>query len=408
MANPPLTPGTWGSISVRPLDSGKWQAKTRFRRVDGTYQTAKASGASASAARRKLEQAVSIRIKDRHSSAAELTPDSTVRELCERWIEEAELVQDVRATTQHEAIRLVKANIIPDLGHFTLRELRVSTVYEVYRRWHLATPSMSRNIKGVLRKVCALGVRLDVLMFNPANELKNFKRPDAQIYAPDPIELDDLRASVVMFNNRPGRMGPAPDALLLDVINVILGTSARIGEALGIRVEDVDLDSNPPTVTIAGQVVEGHGQPKHWSPVTKTESGLRRIPAPDFVLPVLRIRVEQATLDGTPYLFHTKTGAPNGQQDVHRRLRAVREWAGISETMVPRAFRKSVATTIAQSDLGGMVAAARTLGHKEARVTEAHYAKRAFDAPDMRHLLELNAPGASREAEATPDGEQAS
>ncbi len=396
MANQPIAPGTWGNISVRQLESGKWQAKTRFRRIDGSYQIAKASGTSPSAARRALEYTVSIRIKDRHSSAADLTPDSTVRELCERWIEEAELVQDLRATTRHEAIRLVRANIIPDLGHFKLRELRVSTVYEVYRRWHTATPSMSRNIKGVLRKVCSLGVRLDVLLFNPADELKNFKRPDAQIYAPNPIELDDLRESVTRFNNRPARMGPKPDALLLDVINVILATSARIGEALGIRVEDVDLASNPPTVTIAGQVVEGHGQPKHWSPVTKTDSGLRRIPVPDFVIPVLQARIERAVADRTQFLFHTKTGAPNGQQDVHRRLRAVREWAGIAEEMVPRAFRKSVATTIAQSDQGGMVAAARTLGHKEARVTEAHYAKRAVDAPDMRHLLERNAPGASR------------
>ena len=406
MANQPLTPGTWGSISVRQLDSGKWQAKTRFRRADGTYQTAKASGPSASAARRSLEQMVSIKIKDRHSSAADLTPDSKVRELCERWIEEAELVQDVRATTRHEAIRLVRANIIPDLGHFKLRELRVSTVYEVYRNWHVATPSMSRNIKGVLRKVFALGVRLDVLQFNPADQLKNFKRPETTIFAPTPIELDEFRDRVQHFNTRPNRMGPKPDALLLDVIDVIRSTSARIGEALGIRVQDVDLISDPPTITISGQVVEGHGQPKHWSPHTKTESGLRRIPIPYFVIPVLRTRVSAAIADGTPYLFHTKTGAPNGQQDVHRRLRAVREWAGIADEMVPHAFRKSVATTIAQGDGGGMIAAARTLGHKEARVTETHYAKRAVDAPDLRHLLEKNAPGASRVADRGSDADE--
>jgi integrase len=254
---------------------------------------------------------------------------------------------------------------------------------------------MSRNIKGVLRKICALGVRLDVLQSNPAEQMGNFKRPEPTVYAPSSRDLDELRAHIVAFDERPGRRGPKSGELVLDVMNLILATSARISEAVGIRLDDVDLVSDPPTVTIAGQVVEGRGQQKHWDAHTKTESGLRRIVVPDFILPMLRTRMERAVRDGSPYLFHTRNGTPNGAQDVHRTLRAVREWANIPRDMIPHAMRKSVATTIAQDEDGGMIAAARVLGHKEARVTETHYAKRAIDAPDVRHILEKNAPGAS-------------
>jgi integrase len=397
MAGHRLIPGTWGQIGFTRLATGAWQAKTRYRRYDGVKLVAKASGRTQSAARRALEVKLTALIHDRHDTVAEITPDSRFVDLCTQWIEEVELVRDGRPSTRHEEVRIVKANIIPSLGNVRLRELRVSTVYAAYKDWYAATPSMSRNIKGVLRKVCALGVRLDVLQSNPVDQIRNFKRPEPVLYAPTPYELDELRAHIAAFDNRPGRRGPKSGELLLDTINMILATSARISEALGIRVMDVDLHSDPPTVTIAGQVIEGDGQPKHWSPLTKTESGLRRIAVPGFIIPTLHKRIARARAANTPYLFHTRNGTPNGAQDVHRILRAVRKWAGIPDDMIPHALRKSVATAISQHESGGMIAAAKILGHKEARVTEAHYAKRALDTPDVRHILDQNRPGASEQ-----------
>jgi len=46
---------------------------------------------------------------------------------------------------------------------------------------------------------------------------------------------------------------------------VILATSARIGEALGLRIQDVDLEGSVPTVAINPAVKEGHGLKKHYS-----------------------------------------------------------------------------------------------------------------------------------------------
>lgn len=88
---------------------------------------------------------------------------------------------------------------------------------------------------------------------------------------------------------------------------------------------------------------------------------------------------------GNEFVFHTRTGAPNGTQDVHRALRSVRAWAGIDSELVPHALRKSAVTAV--SDDLGLEAAARFAGHKRSRVTEQYYAKRAIDAPDTSEVL---------------------
>ena len=192
---------------------------------------------------------------------------------------------------------------------------------------------------------------------------------------------------------------PKPSNLLIDVIETILGTSCRIGEAVGLRWQDLDLLSEPPTVEIVGKVVEGDGQRKHWEEGPKTVSGHRRVPIPDHLVAIfLERRVHSGD---NPFVFHTRSGEPNGPQDVHRALRAVRDWAKIDDSIVPHSFRKSVATAIDQ--FAGLDAAATTLGHRRSRVTEDTYVKRAIDAPDMRVALNTLAPGASRKPQGPRD-----
>jgi integrase len=97
------------------------------------------------------------------------------------------------------------------------------------------------------------------------------------------------------------------------------------------------------------------------------------------------LRRRKLTSGGNEFVFHTRTGAPNGTQDIHRAFRSVRAWADIGDELVPHALRKSVVTTV--SDALGLEAAARFAGHKRSRVTEQYYAKRAVDAPDTSEVL---------------------
>ncbi|MGI9016974.1 MAG: hypothetical protein ACR2HR_07715 [Euzebya sp.] len=62
----------------------------------------------------------------------------------------------------------------------------------------------------------------------------------------------------------------------------MLGTSARIGEALAIRRRDVDVTSAPPTIRIAGTLIDRKGMPTVRQDHPKTSRSRRIVALPTF------------------------------------------------------------------------------------------------------------------------------
>jgi len=246
----------------------------------------------------------------------------------------------------------------------------------------------ARNTKSVLNQLfslsLSLSVRREYIERNPVREIAAMLRPRPEIFAPKGDDLRLLLKAIDEYENRPGRLGPAPSPLLRDVVELLIGTGCRIGEALGLRWVDVDLLSKVPAITINGAVKEGKGQPKRWEPTPKTESSRRKLMIDEGVAGLLLRRLA-ADSEGQTFVFHTSSGEPNGPQDVHRALRNVRKKIGLPADFVPHALRRAAATAIA--DGLGIEAAAGALGHLRSRVTEKHYAKRDLTAPDTREVL---------------------
>ncbi|MDZ8201868.1 tyrosine-type recombinase/integrase [Microbacterium sp. SSW1-59] len=395
-------PASWGTIRRR--ESGKFEA---FYRMEGRTMRAPRRFDSEAEAQAWLatERAAHVtgtwidpeRVSVAPAGAAGvLTPASTFEALCEALIAEEAVFAEARPAYLHEQARLIRRVIIPTLGAVPLGAVKPSLLDAAYQQWHAHSASQARNALVALRKVVKLGKRRDVFTFDMADSIRVHPRPDREIVTLAPMQLAQFRRTIEEWRERPDRHGPQPSRLLIDVTDVMLATSARIGEALGLRVQDVDLGHARTVVTIAGTLIEGHGQRKHWQPATKTEAGMRSIIVPEWVVPTLERLTRAANLHGTDFLFHTSSGLPTGSHSVHRQLRAVREWAGLSSELVPHVFRKTVATTIADHESGGLDAAALTLGHSRSRVTEQHYAKRRTLAPDMREALATLGEGSPR------------
>ena len=310
-----------------------------------------------------------------------LTLASIFADLCEALIVEETAYAEARPATLHEQERLIRRVIIPTLGEVPLRAVKPYLLDAAYQQWHAHSAAQARNALVALRKVVKLGKRRDLFTFDMSDSIRVHPRQDKAIVTLETMQLGQFRRTIEQWRARPDRFGPQPSLLLLDVTDVMLATSARIGEALGLRVQDVEFNEAGTIVTIAGTLIEGHGQRKHWQATTKTKAGLRSIIVPDWVVPTLERLAIAAKYDGSEYLFHTSSSQPIGSHAVHRQLRAVRQWAGMSPELVPHVFRKTVATTIADHASGGLDAAALTLGHSRSRVTEAHYAKRRVLAP---------------------------
>ncbi|MGX1694407.1 tyrosine-type recombinase/integrase [Microbacterium keratanolyticum] len=391
-------PAAWGS--VRRRESGRYEAFYRFdgRTIRAPHRFDSDAEAHAWLAAERAAHVTGTWIDPAQvrvtveSTTGVLTAASTFEALCEALIAEEEAFAESRPATLHEQARLIRRVIIPTLGAVPLGAIRPSLLDAAYQSWHAQRPPQARNALVALRKVVRLGKRRDLFTFDLSDSIRVHRRKEREIVTLEPLHLDELRRSIEGWRERPDRMGPKPSPLLLDVTNVMLSTSARIGEALGLRVQDIDFGRERTVVTIAGTLVEGHGQPKHWQPATKTEAGLRSVIVPAWIIPTLERLALGASMDGTDFLFHTRTGLPVGAHAVHRQLRAVREWAGFAAELVPHVLRKTVATTIADHADGGLDAAALTLGHARSRVTEAHYARRRTLAPDMRAALDLLGP----------------
>jgi integrase len=383
MARSKIEPGSHGEITFQNLPDGRVRGTLRYRRIDGGYGKVRVRANSTAAARRSLLSSVEEQKQAPLGRLDELTPDSSFLTLAREFMDHVEFTGDQRDTTRHENRRLIEKKIAPYMGALAIREIKASTVLRVYKAIHKETPSTARNVKALVSQICSYAVMNDLMVANPAREVKRVKQQPKPIYAPAPLELDELRGIIRDYQCRTDRKGPRPSDLLGDVVDLILATGARVGEAVGLKWEYVDMDSPKPTITIAGKVVDSKGQPKHWENYLKSESGWRRITIPPELLPMLRRR--KLTSGGNEFVFHTRTGAPNGTQDVHRAFRSVRAWADIGDELVPHALRKSAVTTV--SDALGLEAAARFAGHKRSRVTEQYYAKRAVDAPDTSEVL---------------------
>lgn len=382
MGRPSLPPGSWGEFNFDDLENSSVRLTVYYARLDGKGGRLRLERKTRAEARRVARERLPQLIEQRDAKSP-ISGSTRLRDVVEKWIELENFTEAKVESTRHENERLARANILPMLGDRRVSEITPLVVQDFYQHHAERTPRQADTIRGVLSQIMDLAVVNEALLVNPVLAVKRKKRAPKEIFAPTRMELDDLRDIVERYNLREDRRGPRPSRLLLDVIETILGTGARIGEACGLRWEDIDLLGEKPSVTIRGTVIEGKGQVKHYQPDTKTPAGIRKIFIAPRLVSILRHRRLMSA--GNEFVFATRSGLPNGPQDVHRALRRVREWAGITDEMVPHALRKSVLTAIAEEE--GIEAAAKVAGHKQATVTERFYVKPSLETPDVTRTL---------------------
>ena len=168
-----------------------------------------------------------------------------------------------------------------------------------------------------------------------------------------------------------GFSGPPPDGQLEQLIEVMLGTSARIGEVLAIRKCDIGVTVSPATVRICGTIVSPKGQPTHRQHHPKTQKSTRTVSVPSFAAEVLRQRLVLISTEEPDHLiFFSRNHTPLTTNNIRRQLRAVLDEAGIMG-VTPHSFRRTVATFLDRAS--GADLAAEMLGHTSPKITREHY-----------------------------------
>jgi integrase len=116
-----------------------------------------------------------------------------------------------------------------------------------------------------------------------------------------------------------GTRGPRPDGQVRELIEVMLGTATRIGEALALRRRDEDMAADPPRVHICGTVIVGTGKGVSRQEHPKTHESNRVVAVPAFAAEVIRHRL---TLipgeDAEPLLFFSRNRTALAPYNVRR------------------------------------------------------------------------------------------
>lgn len=394
MARPRTPIGTFGAITTETTHNGTVTARTRYRDEDGRLRLIQASGANAKTAERNLKAKIAHRIA-RSADTTVLTADSSFAKLVELWLEDLDLEGRIAPSTRELYEWNMRHLVLPVFEPLALREVSVSRVDRYLKAQAAISYSRAKQAKVVLSLALGLAVRYEAITRNPVQNASRLHKPPSTTVALTVEQVDAIRAAVAHWRTGRGLSGPKPDGQLGQIIEVMLGTSARIGEVLAVRKCDVDVTVTPATVRICGTIVSPKGKPTYRQDHPKTSSSRRVVSVPSFAAEVLRQRlVAAADEDPEHLLFFSRNHTPLTTNNVRRRLRAVLDEAGIGG-VTPHAFRRTVATVVDRA--AGIDLAAELLGHASTDITRAHYIEKD-DAVDPRtaEILEQLAPNKNK------------
>ncbi|WP_229790573.1 tyrosine-type recombinase/integrase [Mycetocola manganoxydans] len=370
-----MTIGTFGDVTTRLMPSGRFEARTRYRDWDGRARQVQATGATAKAAEGALKAKLAERSLLRPTDST-LTPDSLFADLVTYWLNDIDLEGRISKTTRNLYERNMRTLVSPAFDSLTLREIGVARCDQFIKQLAKISYSRAKQARVVLRLALELAVRHEVLPRNPMDHVSRLHRephiPDA-LMAP---EVNTIRAAIAQWESAADHIsGPKPDGQLGAIIEVMLGTSARIGEVLAVRRRDVDVTSPVPSIRLAGTIISRKGEQTFRQDHPKTARSTRVVAIPTFTADAVRQRLAKVgSLGLDELLFQSRDGTPLTTANVRRQLRQVLEGAGI-KGVTPHMFRRTVATAVNTN--ASIELASELLGHTDTKITVQHYIQRS-------------------------------
>ena len=363
--------GTFGDFTFVDAPGGKVKARARFRDDDGRLRLVQATGESRTSAERALKKKLSVR-ETYAAGYGEISADISFQNLVEIWLADLDMENKLAESTRALYERNVRQLVMPAFENYTLREISVHKVDQFLKTLaKTKSYSMAKQARTVLSLAFGLAVRYDAIRQNPVRDTARLRKPPSQTMALNLDQVEAIRVAARDWRRGPGVPGPPPDGQLEQIIEVMLGTSARIGEVLAIRKCDVDVTATPATVRICGTIVSPAGKPTYRQPQPKTAKSTRTVSVPSFAAEVVRRRLVVVASEPPDHLlFFSRNGTPLSTNNVRRRLRSVLDEAGI-EGVTPHSFRRTVATVLDRA--GGPELAAEMLGHTSSKITKEHY-----------------------------------
>lgn len=156
----------------------------------------------------------------------------TVADYLQQWLR-AYALPNTAPKTSHRYEQLIRVHLVPALGTLPLSKLRPLHIQDAYQRILDKGLSARTVLQGhrVLREALQHALKWQLLARNPADAVEA-PRPDR--YEVHALSPEQVRRVIAAADETP--YGP--------LVHTALMTGLRLGELLGLRWQDVDLDSS--------------------------------------------------------------------------------------------------------------------------------------------------------------------
>ena len=355
-----------GEGSIRQRSDGMWRGEVMLGyRSDGKPDRRYVYAKTQAACRRKLDE-----LKVRASGG--LLGDAragreTVAAFLARWLD---AIEGTMRPSSHYRYRVnVEKHLAPTLGRHKLADLRpehLVALYAAKRKAGLA-PRTVKYMHTTIRKALAMAVEWGAVPRNAAAVVKAPQVPRAEIKPPSSAEVARLLETADAHGDR-----------LAPLWAVMVYSGCREGELLGLRWDDVDLDSGVITIRRLLQSVKG-GAPRFDRP--KTPSAARTFRLPPTAVAALRLQRDRQNFErqrrGEGYadqglVFASRTGSPLHPTSVPHRFKVALERAGLSRSYTPHGLRHANASAMHAKGVPLRVMSER-LGHSTPAITLTVY-----------------------------------
>jgi integrase len=411
MAQHRIPRGDHGLVVARQQPDGRWLARAQVRDVDGRIRSVRTVDRTKGAAIRRLEGRLSERADP---SVIGLSSRTTLDTLATVWLQHRRDHGQVRKRGPLAAQTLatysseIEHVIVPAIGGVRLQEVTVPFLDRLFAdvehgrahgRYAAREGGRStRQLRVVLGGMLALAVTHGALPTNPIRDASpSVRATPSEVQFLTIRQAVHLREHVQRAQTRlDGRRMENRD--LEDFVNLLLGTGCREGEALAIRLCDLEaLDSTLPVLHVCGTVIEprrGFVPTLHRQDTTKTRQD-RRLILPDATVAMFKERLRRSPPQSAQSpVFATRTGNWTSPANMRGRFRRALERAADSDCPAAddlagttlHTLRRTVGTLLAHEV--GLDAAREQLGHRDPSVTYQHYVGRRTTAPDVRPTLD--------------------
>ena len=263
-----------------------------------------------------------------------ITAGTTVDELVDVWLKKLRMSERLENTTINEYERVLRKLVLPELGAVRLAVLTTERIDALLTELGTQSVNRQRKAKVVTGAMLNVAVECGALASNPVRGSISVSRPKTQTKTLTLSDLETVRTAVRTRVSRK-RSGPKATGDMADIIELMLGTGARIGEVLALRWSDVDLEAKRVKISVTIKTETGMGT--YRKPLVNA----RILELPDFAVATLRRRQSRSRYGHVDAVFTTRNGTWQQVNNVERRWRQIRKDAGL-DWVTPGAFRQHV------------------------------------------------------------------